>query len=105
MNSIHRLGLAVAGVVALLALAGAVLLQGLTNAGVAQANAPEPSESDVPTADPASLDPVTIYINPVPTPAIVTVVHTPAPTHRRRATPTPITVVVPGGGDDGGGDD
>jgi len=104
MNSIHRVGVAVAGMVALLTLAGAVIVQGLMTGDVAQANTPEQATSDPTATDPASLAPVTVYINPVPTPEVITVIHTPKPTHRRAAA-TPKIVVVPGGGDDGGGGD
>jgi hypothetical protein len=107
MNSIHRTGLAIAGVVALLVLASAVLIQSYVAGGSAQAAAsPSPEATDTATAtDATALDPETVYINPVPTAAIITVVHTPKPTHRRPAAP-PIHIVVPGPtGDDGGGDD
>jgi hypothetical protein len=103
MNSIHRLGITIAGMVALLTIAGAVIIQGLTTGAVAQANAPEQPPSDPTAADTASIAPVTVYINPVPTPAVITVIHTPKPT-RRTPRATPKIVVVPGGGDGEGGD-
>jgi hypothetical protein len=100
MNSIHRLGMTIAAMVALLTIAGAVLIQGLTSGGVAQANAPEQPTSDPTATDSPSLDPVVVYINPVPTPQVITVIHTPRPARRARATPK--IVVVPGTGGDGG---
>ena len=103
MNSIHRLGITIAGMVALVTIAGAVIIQGLTTGGVAQANAPEQPTSDPTAADTASLAPVTVYINPVPTPQVITVIHTPKPT-RRPPRAKPKIVVVPGGDENGGGE-
>jgi hypothetical protein len=106
MNSIHRLGITIAGMVALVTIAGAVIIQGLTTGGVAQANAPEQPTSDPTAEDTASLAPVTVYINPVPTPQVITVIHTPKPARRPPRATTKIVVVPSGGGDDGseGGD-
>jgi hypothetical protein len=111
MNSIHRTGLAIAGAVALLVMAGAVLVQSYMGGGVAQAAAdaatPAPADTAAETSNPTAGDPETVYINPVPTPAVITVINTPPPTHRPRRTAPPVIHIVvpgPGGDDDGGGD-
>ena len=115
MNSIHRVGLTIAGVVAILTQAGALLVEGYLSTRTAAA-APTASPvvaTDSPT-DPAtarpSLEPQTIYIQPVPTPAIVTVTKTAPPVvvSKPKAPPPVIHVVVtapPGSGEDGPGDD
>ena len=106
MNSIHRTGVAIAGLMAMAVMATAVFLQGGGSRDtVAQAAAADPA-AYAPTSDPTSLDTQTIYVNPVPTPKVVTVVHTPPPGKRAKATQQVIHIVVPGPtGDDGGGDD
>lgn len=105
MNSIHRMGVAIAGLVAMAVIATAVFLQGGgSRDALAQAAAAD-SATDAPTSDPTSLDAQMIYINPVPTPEVVTVVHTPRPAKRAKATQPVIHIVVPGpAGDDGKGD-
>jgi hypothetical protein len=87
-------------------MATAVFLQGGgSRDALAQAAAADPA-AYAPTSDPTSLDAQTIYVNPVPTPKVVTVVHTPRPAKRAKATQQIIHVVVPGPtGDDGQGDD
>jgi hypothetical protein len=120
MNAIHRVGLTIAAVVALLVVAGAFVVQGYANAQkeAAQASAAQPTDTQAaPTATPdLSLDPQTVYVAPVPTPAIIHVVKPapavvapkPAPAKPPTPQPTPpvIHIVVPGpsGGDDGPGD-
>ena len=89
MNSIHRLGVTIAGLATVLTVAGAFVAQGYVAAQQASAQA---------TAQAAASAPQIVYINPVPTAP-------PAP-----PTPTPqpqqvIHVIVGGGGDDGGGND
>lgn len=105
MNSIHRVGVTVAGFVTVVAVAGAFVVQGYMAAqqAVAQATAQASATAD-PTTDPTtSLAPQTIYVNPVPTPQVIKVTQTPPPAQK----PPVIHVVVPtqGGGDDGGSDD
>jgi hypothetical protein len=107
MNSIHRTGVAIAGLLAIAVMATAVFLQGGgSRDSVAQAAAADPA-TDAPTSSPTSLDTQTIYINPVPTPEVVRVVHTPPPAKRAKATQPVIHIIVPGptGDDDGEGDD
>jgi hypothetical protein len=50
-----------------------------------------------------SLEPQTIYINPMPTPAIIRVVK-PAPKVRKPPVVHIVVTAPPGGGDDGGSD-
>ena len=73
MNTIHRVGLTIAGVVALLVVGGAFVVQGYTGAqadaaqaAAAQAAAAQQTASPTATTD-ASLDPVTVYVEPMPT--------------------------------------
>ena len=131
MNTIHRVGLTIAGVVALLVVGGAFVVQGYTGAkadaaraAAAQAAAAQQTASPTATTD-ASLDPVTVYVEPMPTQPAVAVGNpapavavsrpdpTPAPPTPAQATdpqPTPpvIHIIVPspsGHEDDRGGDD
>jgi len=104
MNSIHRIGLTIAGVAGALTIACALAVQGFaTNLAAAQGRQPaaETQSASDPTSDPTALDPQTIYVNPAATPQIITVIHTPKPTRR------PVVTSVPnqGWGDDGGNDD
>ena len=130
MNSIHRVGVTVAGLATVATIAGAFVAQGYLSAQqtAAQASAqaaalvaaaatatdtPQPPATPDPTADPtASVSPQIIYVNPAPTPKTV---HTaprqpqrPAATRKPAPAPTPpvITVIVPTpGGENGGHDD
>jgi cytoskeletal protein RodZ len=106
MNSIHRVGLGIAGLVAVLVMAVAVFVQGSIGGSTAQAQAPDQNSSDSAAAtDATALDPETIYINPVPTAPVITVIHTPRPARRKAAAPV-IHVIVPSQtSDDGGSDD
>jgi hypothetical protein len=131
MNTIHRVGLTIAGVVALLVVGGAFVVQGYTGAkadaaraAAAQAAAAQQTASPTSTTD-ASLDPVTVYVEPMPTQPAVAIANpapggvvsrpdpTPAPPTPAQPTdpqPTPpvIHIIVPspsGHGDDGGKDD
>ena len=113
MNSIHRVGATIAGAVAILTVAGALLVEGYVSTRTAAA-APTASQvvatvspTDAVSATP-SLEPQTIYVQPVPTPAIVTITHTAPPVvvSKPKAPPPVIHVVVtapPGNGDDDGG--
>jgi len=131
MNTIHRVGLTIAGVVALLVVGGAFVVQGYTGAkadaaraATAQAAAAQQTASPTATTDP-SLDPLTVYVEPMPTQPAVAIANpapavavsrpdpTPAPPTPAQPTdpqPTPpvIHIIVPspsGYGDDGGRDD
>jgi hypothetical protein len=123
MNSIHRVGLLIAGLATVLTVGAAFVISGYTSAQRAAASAAAPVVADaltstatpVPTASP-SLDPQIVYIAPVPSPGVV---HVTAPANTTTGgaaagtpagpapTPPVIHVVVPGPvGDDGsGGDD
>jgi hypothetical protein len=126
MNTIHRVGLTIAGVVALLVVGGAFVVQGYTSAQADAAQAAAAQQTPWPTSTTdASLDPVTVYIEPAPTqpPVVVTkpappvavsrpdptpAPPTPAPPTQPDPTPPVIHIIVPspsGHGDDGGGDD
>lgn len=115
MNSIHRVGLTIAAAIAILTVAGALLVEGYVSTHTAAA-APTASQvvaTDSPTdaaTETPSLEPQTIYVQPAPTPAIVTITTAPpAVVSKPKAPPPVIHVVVtapPGTGDDGGsGDD
>ena len=131
MNTIHRVGLTIAGVVALLVVGGAFVVQGYTGAqadaaraAAAQAAAAQQTASPTATTD-ASLDPVTVYVEPMPTqpavpkanPAPAVAVSRPDPTPAPptpaqptdpQPTPPVIHIIVPspsGHEDDRGGDD
>ena len=103
MNSIHRIGLTVAGLAGALTIAGALAVQGFaTSMAAAQGGQSAAfTQGADPTADPTALDPQTVYVNPAATPQIITVIHTPKPTRR------PVVTSAPNQGwsdDDGGGD-
>jgi hypothetical protein len=109
MNSIHRIGLTIAGVAGALTMVGALAVQGYANdVAAAQATvAPQAAGTQAPTdptTDPTALDPETIYINPAPAPSIITVTITPPPSKTRRQPKPPVVhIIVPSsGGDDGG---
>jgi hypothetical protein len=111
MNSIHRIGLTIAGVAGALTMAGALAIQGYASdqaaaqATPAQQAAAETQGATGPTADPTALDPETVYVNPAPTPAVITVIQTAPPTRtRRQANPPVIHIIVPGYGEGDGGD-
>ncbi|MGD0018420.1 MAG: hypothetical protein ABSD62_04120 [Candidatus Limnocylindrales bacterium] len=105
MNSIHRIGVTIAGFATVATVAGAFVVEGYTAAQKAAATATAPTAAEDPTADPTmDLAPQTIYINPVPTPAVIQVVQTPPPGQK----PPVVHVIVPappGGDDDNGGSD
>jgi len=100
MNQIHRIGLGVAGVAAVLTVAGALVVDGYVTAGkdIAQAAASQQDPTTVLTVEPTdsptpSLDPITIYVNPAPSPPATPVtkpaaVVPPAPV---RVAPVPVT--------------
>jgi hypothetical protein len=110
VNSINRLGVAVAGFATVAAVGSAFIVQGYMGAQPASDPTASASAAGGVLPDPTAtatpnLDPQTIYIKPIPTPAIIKVVK-PAPRPRPTKTPPPIHIVVPGptGGDDGPGD-
>ena len=93
MNSIHRMGLTIAGVATALTVAGAFVAQGYSAAQQARAQSDSATTAVTIAATP-TLPPQIFYVNPAPTPA--------APP---AAQPAPVIhVVVPGFGDDGGSD-
>jgi hypothetical protein len=106
MNSIHRLGVTIAGFATVLTVAGVFVVQGYLDAKQTVAT-PTVQASQIadPTTDAAvSLPPKTIYVNPLPTPQVIQATQPPAPAQQPQ--PPVIHVVVPGfGGDDGGGSD
>jgi len=96
MNQIHRLGLGVAGLAAVLTVAGALVVDGYVAAGrgVSQASGTQQGPTSTPTTTPtdsatASLDPLTIYVNPAPTAAAV-----PQTRPATVVAPRPVTPVV-----------
>jgi hypothetical protein len=106
MNSIHRVGLTIAGLATAAVVSGTFVVQGYVAAQQAQAKATEQATAQAtqqPTTDP-TLGPETIYVNPVPTPQTIHVTQTapPAPV----AKPPVIHVIVPGPtGENEGSDD
>ena len=96
MNSIHRLGVTIAGLATVLTVAGAFVAQGYVAAQQASAQATAQA-----TALAAASAPQIVYINPMPTaPPAPPAPPTPAPQPQQV-----IHVIVGGGGDDGGGND
>jgi len=97
MSNIHRVGLAIASIVATFVVAGAFIVDGYTSAqrSVA-AQTPALARSTQQTPSPA---PQTIYVMPAPTPGRVTVTQK-APTPTRQV--IHIVVAAPGGDDSGG---
>jgi hypothetical protein len=118
MNQIHRIGLGVAGVAAVITVAGALVVDGYVtaNQNLARAAASQQDPSAITTVEPTasqtlSGDPITIYVRPAPIPP-VTNVTTPAPVVTSRpvapapaVTPPVIHVVVPTPRGEGGGTD
>jgi hypothetical protein len=115
MNSIHRLGLAIAAVAAALTVAGALAVAGRIGAQVATSEAtpiPGTAASAPETTATPTLQPLTIYVRPAATPGIVTITGTAAPGGQTgtqaspQATPQVVRVVVPGRdrGHEGSGD-
>jgi hypothetical protein len=106
MNSIHRVGLTIAGLATTALVAGVFVVQGYISAQQAAttATASAATASPDPTATP-SLAPQTIYIDPVPTPSVISITQTAPPAPNRK--PPVVHVVVPstGGDDDGEHDD
>ncbi len=119
MNSIHRIGLAIASLATVLVVGSAFVIGGYLSAStIASAATASSGPTYAPTEAPTTmaaptLDPETIYIESAPTPATVTIGKTAPPATGTIPKPTPKTtppvihVVVPGptGEDDGGGDD
>lgn len=102
MGSIHRIGLAIAALATTALIAGVLVIQGYVDAGNAARQTPSAVTAAATTTDPMSTpDPTTVYVNPAPSPSVISVVQTAPPA----ANPPVIHVVVPppGGGDDDGG--
>ena len=97
MSNIHRVGLATAGIVATLVVAGAFVVDGYTSA---QRSVAVPTSALARSAQQTpSPAPQTIYVMPAPTPGRVTVTQK-APTPTRQV--IHIVVAAPGGDDSGG---
>ena len=124
MNQIHRIGLGVAGVAAVITVAGALVVDGYVTANhdLASATASQVDPTAAPTVEPTasptpSLDPVTIYVRPAPLPPVTqrtkpAPVVTPVPVPPVTAPPAPVVtppvihviVPTPTGEGDGGTD-
>ncbi len=115
MNSIHRGGLMVAAMIAGLTIVGAFVVDGYVSGLKAAAEAATSGQATATlaaTATPSAtetIEPETVYVEPVPTPAVIKVTRTSKPAvvpAGPTATPPVIHVIVPGptGGDGGGGD-
>jgi hypothetical protein len=97
MNSIHRLGAAIATLAAVATVAGSLFVQGYSTAQQAVAAAAATNAASSPTS---TLGPEIVYVNPLPAAQVVSVTQTQPP-----GPPPVIHVVVPSvGGDDGGTD-
>jgi hypothetical protein len=71
MNSIHRIGLTVAGVATALVVAGAFVVDGYTSAMATQNQAAADAATQAPATDspsPEPLQPTIVYVRPAPTP-------------------------------------
>jgi hypothetical protein len=93
MNQVHRLGLGIAGIAAVITVAGALVVDGYVTASkdVAQATVTQQDPATAPAIEPTidatdsatpNLDPLTIYVKP----ALVT----PVPTVTRVTKPAPV---------------
>jgi hypothetical protein len=117
MNSIHRIGVTIAGLATVATVGGAFVAQGYMTAQKAAADATaqtsaQTSATSDPTADPtATLDPEIIYVNPVPSPAVIHVTKPARPVHTKApVVPVVVPTLTPTGepgepGDNGGSDD
>src|SRR5450759_3988897 len=99
MNQIHRIGLGVAGVAAVITVAGALVVDGYVTANqdLARATASQQDPTAITTVEPTasqtpSIDPLTIYVRPAPIPP--TNVTKPAPVVTPRPVP-PAPAVTP----------
>ena len=104
MNQVHRLGLGIAGIAAVITVAGALVVDGYVTASkdVAQATVTQQDPATAPAIDATdsatpNLDPLTIYVKPAlvtPVPAITRVTK-PAPVARpaqAQVAPVPVQV-------------
>ncbi len=99
MESIHRIGVAVAGLATVVVVAGAFVAQGY--AAGQQAAAQAQAQSGMIAGGASNLAPLTIYVSPAGTPSTIRVTQTSPPAQQ----PQVIHVIVPSaGGDDGGTD-
>lgn len=117
MNTIHRVGLTIAGIVAVMVMAGAFVVQGYASArreaataAATQATTAQATPSPTATVD-VTLEPQTVYVAPVPTPAVIKIVKKAPPrpavtVPKPVATPTQTITPAPtfGGENDGPGD-
>jgi hypothetical protein len=118
MNSIHRVGVTIAGLVTLAVVGGAFVVQGYFAAQTAAAQATtlavQATATDQPTRSATAtptLPPAVVYVMPKATAPVIHIIRRakPAPTAKPGPTATPpiIHIIVPGptGGDDGGSGD
>jgi hypothetical protein len=103
VSSIHRTGLTIAGLATAVVVGGVFVAQGYVAAQDAAARATSQASAAATASATPTLGPETVYVNPVPSPAIIHVTQTAPPV---RGNPPVIHIVVPTrGGDDGGNDD
>jgi hypothetical protein len=99
MNSMHRLGVTIAGIATVATVAGAFVAQGYVAAQQTTIHATATSPALVAMAP---LAPEIVYVNPLPSPQVIHVTQTQPPA----APPPVIHVIVPSSqGDDNGGSD
>jgi hypothetical protein len=101
MGSIHRIGLAIAALATTGTIAAVFVIQGYVEARNAANQTPSAVTAAATTGPTSGSSPRTVYINPAPSPSVISVEQTAPPL----APPPVIHVVVPGagGGDDDGG--
>jgi hypothetical protein len=99
MNSIHRIGLTVAGMVTALVVAGAFVVDGYTSAIATQNQMAADAASQAPTdsPSPAPLEPTIVYVRAAPTPTPKPVPAAPQVVSGGRAVqqPAPVNTVNP----------
>lgn len=99
MDSIYRIGVAIASLATVVVVAGAFVAQGY--AAGQQAAAQAKAQSGLIAGGASNLAPLTIYVSPAATPPTIQVAQTSPPAQG----PQVIHVIVPSaGGDDGGTD-
>ncbi|HEX7490305.1 MAG TPA: hypothetical protein VF337_01210 [Candidatus Limnocylindrales bacterium] len=98
MNSIHRIGLTIAGVVTALVVAGAFVVDGYTSAVANQNQTAADAATQAPATDspsPAPLEPTIIYVRPAPTTAPTVVPQVPRVASGGGTAQQPAPVVTP----------
>ena len=120
MNTIHRAGLTIAGAAAVVTVGGALVVDGYMGARSAAAQATASIQTAIATPGATSaasptptLEPITIYVKPVPTPAVIKITRTvaappdvqPPRPAATQAPAVPVATPRPTYHDDGGGGD